>query len=32
MRTLEQYAEWMKGMFVVLPDGSYAVKFFAAPP
>jgi predicted ester cyclase len=29
MQTLEQYTEWMKGMLVVIPDGSYAVKSFA---
>src|SRR4051794_6686579 len=30
MHTLEQYTEWMKAMFAVLPDGNYAVKSFAA--
>lgn len=29
MQTLEQYTEWMKGLFVFVPDGSYAVKSFA---
>ena len=29
VKTLQQYAEWMKGMLVVVPDGSYAVKSFA---
>src|SRR5262249_8280565 len=29
MRTLKQYTDWMKGMLVVLPDGSYEVKSFA---
>ena len=32
LRTLEQYTEWMKGMLVVLPDASYAVKSFATDP
>ena len=27
--TLEGYAEWMKGLLVILPDGSYVVKSFA---
>jgi predicted ester cyclase len=27
--TLEQYAEWMKGLFGPLPDGSYELKAFA---
>jgi predicted ester cyclase len=30
MQMLEQYTEWMKGMLALLPDGSYAVRFFAA--
>src|SRR5215470_10321627 len=30
VQTLEQYAEWMKGILAVLPDASYAVTFFAA--
>jgi predicted ester cyclase len=29
MRTLEQYTEWMKAMYAVIPDGSYVVKSFA---
>ena len=29
MQTLEQYTDWMKGMLVVIPDGSYEVKSFA---
>jgi predicted ester cyclase len=29
MQTLQQYTEWMKGMLVLMPDGSYAVKSFA---
>ena len=29
VRTLQQYADWMKGMLVVLPDARYAVKSFA---
>jgi predicted ester cyclase len=29
VHTLQQYAEWMKGMLTVLPDGSYHVKSFA---
>jgi predicted ester cyclase len=28
--TVEQYAEWMKGLFGPLPDGSYELKAFAA--
>jgi steroid delta-isomerase-like uncharacterized protein len=30
VQTLQQYTEWMKGMLVLLPDGSYAIKSFAA--
>ena len=30
LRTLQQYADWMKGMLTVLPDGRYDVKSFAA--
>ena len=30
--TLEQYAEWMRGLLVFVPDGSYAVKSFATDP
>jgi predicted ester cyclase len=29
VRTLQQYADWMKGLLVILPDGSYEVKSFA---
>ena len=29
MRTLEGYADWMKGLLVIVPDGSYVVKSFA---
>jgi predicted ester cyclase len=29
VRTLQQYAEWMKGLLVILPDGTYEVKSFA---
>jgi hypothetical protein len=29
IQTLQQYTEWMKGMLVLMPDGSYAVKAFA---
>lgn len=29
MKTLEQYADWMKAMLTVLPDGRYEVKAFA---
>jgi predicted ester cyclase len=28
-RTLQAYADWMKGMLTILPDGSYKVKSFA---
>jgi predicted ester cyclase len=27
--TLEQYSEWMKGLFTPVPDGSYDLKAFA---
>ncbi len=27
--TLEQYAEWMKGLFTLIPDAGYEVKSFA---
>lgn len=30
VRTLEQYAEWMKGLMTVMPDGRYDLKSFAA--
>ena len=29
IRTLEAYADWMKGMLTILPDASYVVKSFA---
>jgi predicted ester cyclase len=29
IRTLSAYAEWMKGLLVIMPNGSYAVKSFA---
>jgi predicted ester cyclase len=29
LRTLQQYAEWMKGLLVILPDGRYELKSFA---
>lgn len=29
VRTLEQYAEWMKGLLAVLPDGRYDLRSFA---
>jgi predicted ester cyclase len=29
VKTLEQYTEWMKGLFTPLPDGRYALKAFA---
>jgi len=32
MQTLQQYTDWMKGMLVVLPDGSYEVTSFATDP
>ena len=30
LQTLQQYTEWMKGLLSFIPDGSYAVKSFAA--
>jgi predicted ester cyclase len=30
VRTLEDYAEWMKGLLVFIPDGRYELKSFAA--
>ena len=30
IKTLEGYCEWMKGLLGFMPDGSYAVKSFAA--
>ncbi len=29
IKTLEQYSEWMKGMFVPLPDAAYEVRAFS---
>ena len=29
MATLEQYADWMKGLLAILPDGKYEVRSFA---
>ena len=29
LRTVQQYADWMKGLLVILPDGRYEVKSFA---
>ena len=29
VQTLQQYADWMKGLLGFVPDGSYAVKSFA---
>ena len=29
LRTLQQYAEWMKGLLKFIPDGRYAVQSFA---
>ena len=29
IRTLQQYADWMKGLMGILPDGRYEVKSFA---
>ena len=29
MRTLAEYADWMQGLLVLMPDGSYEVKSFA---
>jgi steroid delta-isomerase-like uncharacterized protein len=29
MKTLQEYTDWMKGMLVLMPDGSYTVKSFA---
>jgi predicted ester cyclase len=30
MRTLQQYTDWMKGLFGPVPDGRYELKAFAA--
>jgi predicted ester cyclase len=32
IRTLPDYAEWMKGMMSVVPDGRYEMKSFAVDP
>jgi steroid delta-isomerase-like uncharacterized protein len=32
IQTLADYAEWMKGMMSVLPDGRYEMKSFATDP
>jgi predicted ester cyclase len=32
IQTLADYAEWMKGMMAVMPDGRYEMKAFAADP
>jgi len=32
MQSLEQYTDWMKGLLVLAPDGTYAVKSFATDP
>ena len=29
VRTLEQYTDWMKGLFTFVPDGRYELKSFA---
>jgi predicted ester cyclase len=29
VRTLDQYADWMKGLMTILPDAKYQVKSFA---
>ena len=29
VRALQQYADWMKGLMTILPDGRYEVKSFA---
>ena len=31
-RTLQQYADWMKGLMTILPDGHYELKSFATDP
>ena len=30
IKTLAEYADWMKGLMTIMPDGSYEVKSFAA--
>jgi predicted ester cyclase len=32
IHTLADYADWMKGMMAITPDGRYEMKFFAADP
>jgi predicted ester cyclase len=32
IHTLADYAEWMKGMMAIAPDGRYEMKFFAMDP
>src|SRR5258705_6544828 len=29
VKTLAEYADWMKGLMTIMPDGSYVVKSFA---
>ena len=29
LQTLQQYADWMKGLLLLIPDGSYAIQSFA---
>jgi predicted ester cyclase len=29
MKTLEEYTNWMQGLFTLIPDGNYAIKSFA---
>jgi hypothetical protein len=29
IKTLAEYADWMKGLMTIMPDGSYEVKCFA---
>ena len=29
IKTLSEYADWMKGLMTIMPDGSYQVKSFA---
>jgi hypothetical protein len=29
IKTLAEYADWMKGLMTIMPDGSYEVKSFA---
>ena len=32
LRTLREYTEWMKGLFLLMPDGRYELKAFATDP